>query len=576
MASIGSNDDVVSDRCILVCKPEQSGKTFVMIQEIDKDTKSELGLSGQQVLNIIFCDNSLLLNKQTSKRITAESIEREWNQNAEEYEPFAEFSSRKDKDAEGEYIACQTVEGAYGKITDGVRNIICCTNGKRVVDIGKLIRRINKNTAVFANMSIKIWLDEADKYTGFIDKNFTHILQEHANVSCYYLTATPEDLFKKESRQFSVMPLESTFSEKYHGWDDNIIELHDNDHGGGGGTITFATQVVDDVVKTGVDLEGTKWYIPADRTKKTHAKMSDDLVLRGFVVFIVNGNGITLTIPGHPKPITRGKTDELHLSIRRLINEYSLDRFPIAVSGNVCVGRGISIMAPGKHDDVTGKYLNEFIFDYGILSNVAKKAEASQNAGRIKGNIKGWTGYKKPIVHTTHEFDKVARVCEARSRELAILAFSRDEEVATRITKSEFKCIGTAPLVGSEENFVIDLSDEDLTCVTIGGRVTKKHKEAAIEIIKRDSLENWEKYLDYTYTLWLNAEKECNYKKWGIASRIIPGSMSTTTNVTMKQRNNNMVFMYVNSATKQLIVSPWSGEPKPPTPDMSGGAAEAD
>jgi hypothetical protein len=148
--------------------------------------------------------------------------------------------------------------------------------------------------------------------------------------------------------------------------------------------------------------------------------------------------------------------------------------------------------------------------------------------------------------------------------------------VATRITKSEFKCIGTAPLVGSEENFVIDLSDEDLTCVTIGGRVTKKHKEAAIEIIKRDSLENWEKYLDYTYTLWLNAEKECNYKKWGIASRIIPGSMSTTTNVTMKQRNNNMVFMYVNSATKQLIVSPWSGEPKPPTPDMSGGAAEAD
>jgi len=34
--------------------------------------------------------------------------------------------------------------------------------------------------------------------------------------------------------------------------------------------------------------------------------------------------------------------------------------------------------------------------------------------------------------------------------------------------------------------------------------------------------------------------------------------------------------MYVNSATKQLIVSPWSGESNPPTPEMSGGAAEAE
>jgi hypothetical protein len=437
MASIVFDDDA-GERCVLVCKPEQSGKTFVMIREIDKDVKFDLGETNT-VINFIFCDNSLLLNKQTSMRVTSESVALEWNKGSVDYEPFAEFSSRKDKDAEGDYIACQTHGEVYGKIVDGVRNIVCCTNGTRVNDIDKLVRRINKSP-LFAGFIIKIWLDEADKFVGFIDKTFSPLIKTHTNVSCYYLTATPETLFKKETRQFSVMPLETTFAETYHGWDDNSIELHDEDHGGGG-TITFATQIVDDVRKTGVNLNGTKWYIPADRAKKTHAKMSDDLVLRGFAVFVVNGNGISLTIPGISTPIQRGKTDELHIVIRRLINEHSLEDYPIAVTGNVCVGRGISIMAPGKYDEDTDKYLKEFIFDYGVLSNSTNKTEASQNAGRIKGNIKEWTGYKPPIVHTTHKFDKIARVCEKRSRELAKLAFDKDETLATRITKAEFNGI---------------------------------------------------------------------------------------------------------------------------------------
>lgn len=578
MASVVQNDDL-SDRCILISKPEQSGKTFVMIQEIDKDIKSDFAQHGQSVLNLMLCDNNLLLNKQTSNRISIESIERAWNKDVEGYEPFAEWSSRKGKDSNGKNIACRNVNDVLWKITKGVRNIVCCTNKHRVSAIRELIHEINTTTSIpaLANISIKIWLDEADKYIGFIDKYFTPLLQEHANVSCYYITATPEELFKKKSRQFSVMPLESTFSEDYHGWDDNIIELHDNDHGGGG-TITFATQVVDDVMKTGVELKGTKWYIPADRTKKTHAKMSDDLVLRGFAVFVVNGNGITLTIPNYPTPILWEKNDELHLSIRRLINKYSLDRFPIAVSGNVCVGRGISIMAKGIYDNVTRKNLNDFIFDYGILSNVTKKAEVSQIAGRIKGNIKGWDGYKKPIIHTSKKFDEIARVCETRSRKLAVLAFSRDEDEATRITKSEFNRIGTnsVPRIGSEKNFVINLSDEDIAILTpnTNENVTLKHKKSAMDIIKRDAVEKWDKYQDYKPRLWAGAEKQINYEKWTIALMIVPDSHSTTTNLTENDKTKNVIRMYINSSTKQLIVSPWSGEPKPPVLEITGGAAE--
>ena len=51
----------------LICKPEQSGKTFIMIQEIIKNLT--VPIQGKEIVNIILCDNNLLLTKQTSVRV---------------------------------------------------------------------------------------------------------------------------------------------------------------------------------------------------------------------------------------------------------------------------------------------------------------------------------------------------------------------------------------------------------------------------------------------------------------------------------------------------------------------------
>jgi len=45
------------------------------------------------------------------------------------------------------------------------------------------------------------------------------------------------------------------------------------------------------------------------------------------------------------------------------------------------------------------------MIDYAILSSVTNKQETSQISGRVKGNIKHWDNYKKPIVFTTPELD---------------------------------------------------------------------------------------------------------------------------------------------------------------------------
>jgi hypothetical protein len=420
----------VSDRCVLICKPEQSGKTFVMIKCINKDLADD---ADKHVINFIFSDNSLLLTKQTSARINQGIITFQDSDST----TYIEFSSRKERDSEGNYVAQRTDDGVYGKIMDGVKNVICCTNGKRVTDISKLVKRINKCPHLH-NVEIKIWLDEADKFVKHVVNTFEPMVREHENARCFYLTATPEALFKKKLT-FTVFPLETTTNSNYHGWDDNNIEIRENIHGG---TIHFATQIIDEIRETGKLDPGSKWFIPSDHTKAAHKKMKDDLVLRGFAVIIVNGDGIELDISGQPTDVVK-KSDELSIIIRQLYNKHHLENYPLAITGNICVGRGISIMAPEVVFE--GERLKEFIFDYGILSDCAKKANASQNAGRLKGNIKDWLGYKPPTVFTTHEFDTVAKEWETCSRELALLAFAKDREEPTVITKQEFKNIVLLP-----------------------------------------------------------------------------------------------------------------------------------
>ena len=396
----------------LICKPEQSGKTFVMIQQIIKD----LGDSedNKKVINFIFCANSLLLTKQTSQRIN--KVLTEYIINGERY---IEFSSHKRTE-------CNNAAAVYHAIVcRDVRNIICCTNGKRVTDIQSIIDDINRSPNFNAkeNFVFKVWLDEADQYTKFIDKVFRPLTSEQKNVEVNLLTATPHPLFNKY-KGMKVFPLENTTLPDYHGWNDNIIEIREPSSS----TFDFVTDVLDEQQALGTILPGTKWYIPADREKKKHYHMEKRICKSfGFAVFVVNGDGITLARPGHPDELIN-KDKELNTLILEKCKEYELSQYPIAITGNICIGRGISIMSP------------EFIFDYGILSNCAKKAEASQNAGRLKGNIKNWPNYKQPTVFTTAKFDKIAKEFEEKSRRLAVLAYEKQQNSEeTIMTKCEFK-----------------------------------------------------------------------------------------------------------------------------------------
>lgn len=399
---------------VLICKPEQSGKTFIMIKMINKDLNDDE--QNKIIVNFIFCDNSLLLTKQTANR-----VKNDVNKLPDIEETYIEFSSSKDGSAQN------SADSVIAKIIDGVTNIICCTNGKRVSDISGIINRLNKSPMFKGRFIFKIWLDEADKFIGHIDKTFINLTQQHDNVYTYCLTATPKQLFTKYN-YMNVLPLENTTNPEYHGWKDNRIKIIDFNST----TSEFIGHALQKHLDRGKKFKpGSKWFTPADNKKVSHTCVRDILLGKEFAVFIVNGDGISLTLPTSGKPsFKENKTKELHEQMYDMYNEHNVSRFPVAITGNICVSRGISIMHPN------------FIFDYAIFSSCRNKAEASQSAGRLKGNIKKWKNYKRPVVYTTHKFNKIATEWEEKSRELALLAFQKSGHLLdspAKITKEEHK-----------------------------------------------------------------------------------------------------------------------------------------
>ena len=88
----------------------------------------------------------------------------------------------------------------------------------------------------------------------------------------------------------------------------------------------------------------------------------------------------------------------------------------------------------------------DFRFTHGILSSCGNPQEASQNSGRLKGNMKHWSNYKPPIVFTTERFNEVAKEWETKSRELARLSFTQDKKGrTTMIDKEQFDTLGGFP-----------------------------------------------------------------------------------------------------------------------------------
>lgn len=395
----------------LICKPEQSGKTFIMIQTIIKDLNEPI--DDKIIVNFILCDNNLLLTKQTSGRVAEDLNEFKFNE-----EVYLELSSHKRTDYHNHSDVFHAI------ITKKINNVICCTNNQRIDDIYQLITDFNTSDITEDKYHFKIWLDEADKFDKYINDTLKPLVKNFDNVSVYCITATPDTLFRKH-KYMNVFPIEKTTTEKYHGWEDNRIRIIDFNVD----YLSFITHVLTNVGKDRI-VPKSKWFIPGLSKKKSHESVKKICNELGMAVVVVNGNGITLTLP-NKETIVFPKDDEFGKKIVEIYEEYKLEKYAFVITGYICISRGITINS------------KKFMLDNAILSHCGSKSEVSQIAGRMKGNMKNFPNYKIPHVFTTIEFNKIAIDMEKKSRHLAELAFKKEQEgLETVIDKSEFKSCG--------------------------------------------------------------------------------------------------------------------------------------
>lgn len=463
----------------LICKPEQSGKTFVMIRHIIKDlTEPSEGIEN---VNFILCDNNLLLTKQTSAR-----VETDLKEYMHDGICYIELSSHERTDYHDTAAVFQAI------IAKGARNVICCTNGKRMDDIYKLVRDINLSPFTVGKFHFNVWLDEADKFIKFIENTLRPIVDQHPNVSVKLITATPQPLFQKY-KYMNVLPIENTTSESYHGWTDNIIRIIEKD----GGCLDFVDHILTNVAQCNI-LPGTKWFIPGKSVKKSHDAIKNKCVEKGMAVLCVNGEGIKLTLPDTRESITFLKNDEFNRKIQEIYCQYRLDRFALVITGYICIGRGITIMS------------QDFMIDYAILSHYSDKNEASQLAGRVKGNIKSFKNYnpkKPPMIFTTESFDKVAVEWEGKSKALAKLAFEKEQKGETTVLDvNDFKtCDKPFKYICHEQLFLSFSNAKDFLRGKVREMTKEGEKPLTISDSKKTAIHQCEGY--FVTSKLLQAEK---------------------------------------------------------------------
>ncbi len=367
---------------ILLAKPEQSGKTFKMIELLQSQIKND---DGSKNVNIIMADNNLLSARQTLERLEQKKME------------SIEFSSSSS-------ATSNTLYDALGRICiillkKNIVNLICCDNFIRNQDVVQIICGLPDICT-----NINIWIDEGDKYQNLTEKYIKQKLRKlqiSKKVNITYITATPQQILDTQS-DINVIPLKNPIDkEYYHGWNDNtIIHIEEEKE------IMINAKYILTKYKN-MFVSNTVWFIPSNIDKASHISMKDMCIEKGANVLIINGDGCLLY-----------KTSELYKNYRKskgtetlLLEIYknnNLNAKPFVITGRNCITRGNTLSSP------------ELSITHSIMPHNSKGDSASQLAGRTKGNMKKWRSYDSNphIVFCTKDFDDIVKKKEKKCIEL--------------------------------------------------------------------------------------------------------------------------------------------------------------
>jgi hypothetical protein len=428
----------------LIHLPAQSGKTRKMTELINR-WKHLIDYTGNSTdtINVIFTSNTKLLTKQTAGRIKKEVDDT--SQVSDLSDDEDDFSIDIDvKEKESKTIAWisttdkknkKTMEKVFLDVVTSVcNNIICCTNKTRMKNVWELLTALN---TMFLNRSfnkrVNIWIDEADACIKIWDlymSSCEEFIDSKLIQNIVLVTATMVPVYKHLHRagiEPNLRTYENTHAPVYHKYSESELCHAYSENA------KYATVQLKSVLEHNSEMvcAGTRLFCPGNKAKKSHEEICDELIANGFNTLLLNGAYKEIRFFDGRPPIEIAElleTDlEVSITLNRLYYEHELFNSPFAVTGNLCIGRGITFAS-----QIDGR---EFLFTHGIIPEVANGDEGYQMVARCCGNIKGHATYQVPKIFVSERTDALIRVQENLAVEFASKFFQQGVDSMVKVTR---------------------------------------------------------------------------------------------------------------------------------------------
>jgi hypothetical protein len=430
----------------LIHLPAQSGKTRKMTELINR-WKHLIDYTGNSTdtINVIFTSNTKLLTKQTAGRIKKEvdDASQVSDLSGDDEDDLSIDMDVKEKESKTlAWISSAkklSVNDVFAKITSDddeneINNIICCTNKSRMKNVWELLTKLNKKFMKRNfNKKVNIWIDEADaciKIWGAYMATCEELIDSKFIQNIVLVTATMVPVYKHLHRagiEPNLRTYENTHAPVYHKYSESELCHAYSENA------KYATVQLKAVLEYNPEMvcAGTRLFCPGNKAKKSHEENCDELLANGFNVLLLNGAYKEIRFfDGRPSIEIAEllETDlEVSITLNRLYYEHELFNSPFAVTGNLCIGRGITFAS-----QIDGR---EFLFTHGIIPEVANGDEGYQMVARCCGNIKGHATYQVPKIFVSERTDALIRVQENLAVEFASKFFQQGVDSMVKVTR---------------------------------------------------------------------------------------------------------------------------------------------
>jgi hypothetical protein len=379
-------------------------------------------------INIIISANNLLLVEQTKTRMTKD-LATESEEGADDAciqgNVFSWTSGTKESNISPGELAFRLLDGE-------IEMVVICAHATRLRHLLQTLERLASSRTF--TKKINIWIDEAD-YSINLWSKYESILTMRCINQVTLVSGTFDAVLSKYKALY-ILPYFKTHPDCYRGLR-SAVRHEDNF------ATDFAPEYVKHVIETNVahlTKPGMRAFIPGSVAKVTHDAIAEFLHKEcGFVVLVVNGERKEILVPGQDSidmecyfTFENGQVPtEFNAQLAKLYKENNWSRFPLAVVGFLCIGRGITFQCgpeEGVHDG--------FLFDYGIIPPIKSAAEAYQTMARLFGNVGDIPTYKPVEIYTNAAtFSRVEKK-EDIAINIARMAAEQGLEV---VTKKEIK-----------------------------------------------------------------------------------------------------------------------------------------